>query len=322
MQQSEALAILNAGANVFLTGAPGAGKTYVLNEFVRAAREEGANVAVTASTGIAATHINGTTIHSWSGIGLATALTDNLVKTVRTRRKRKLQEADILIIDEVSMLHAWLFDMVDRICRIIRRDERPFGGLQVVLSGDFFQLPPVSVSGRNRDLIAPTPEFIASRERYARAGLNPEGFITESLVWPELNPVICYLTEQHRQDTHSHINEERGKARHRDLPQLAGQPLHQSGGGRRSGRVRDGRRRYGRDRRRLFRRHVANAEIYRERRAAKNKSDYDQDDQQNYRPTAFLFDFRGFVLFQMFHQLPSAESAGLNTAFISSTSTA
>ena len=206
MRQSEALAILGSGASVFLTGAPGAGKTYVLNEFIRQARADGASVAVTASTGIAATHINGTTIHSWSGIGLATALTDNLVKTVRTRRKRKLQEADILIIDEVSMLHAWLFDMVDRICRIIRRDERPFGGLQVVLSGDFFQLPPVSVSGRNNDLIAPSAEYLASRERYMRAGLNPEGFVTESLVWRELNPVVCYLTEQHRQDDGQLLN--------------------------------------------------------------------------------------------------------------------
>ncbi len=206
MRQSEALAILGSGASVFLTGAPGAGKTYVLNEFIRQARADGASVAVAASTGIAATHINGTTIHSWSGIGLATALTDNLVKTVRTRRKRKLQEADILIIDEVSMLHAWLFDMVDRICRIIRRDERPFGGLQVVLSGDFFQLPPVSVSGRNNDLIAPSAEYLASRERYMRAGLNPEGFVTESLVWRELNPVVCYLTEQHRQDDGQLLN--------------------------------------------------------------------------------------------------------------------
>ena len=93
MRQSEALAILGSGASVFLTGAPGSGKTYVLNEFIRQARADGASVAVTASTGIAATHINGTTIHSWSGIGLATALTDNLVKTVRTRRKRKLQDA-------------------------------------------------------------------------------------------------------------------------------------------------------------------------------------------------------------------------------------
>ena len=206
MRQSEALAILGSGVNVFLTGAPGAGKTYVLNEFIRQARADGASVSVTASTGIAATHINGTTIHSWSGVGLATALTDSLIKTVRTRRKRKLREADILIIDEVSMLHAWLFDMVDQVCRIIRRDERPFGGLQVVLSGDFFQLPPVSVSGRNNDLIAPGPEFLASRERYAKAGLNPEGFVTESLVWRELDPVICYLTEQHRQDDGKLLN--------------------------------------------------------------------------------------------------------------------
>ena len=121
-------------------------------------------------------------------------------QTIRTRRKRKLQGADILVIDEVSMLHAWLFDMVDQVCRIIRRDQRPFGGLQVVLSGDFFQLPPVSVGGRNHDLVTPSPEFVASRERYAKAGLNPDGFVTESLVWRELNPAICYLTEQHRQD--------------------------------------------------------------------------------------------------------------------------
>ena len=202
MRQTEALAILNAGANVFLTGAPGAGKTYVLNEFIRQVRADGTSVAVTASTGIASTHINGQTIHSWSGVGVATALSPSLLKLIKlpaqTQRFRLRTSSSST---RSPMLHAWLFDMVDQVCREVRRDPRPFGGIQVVLSGDFFQLPPVSVSGRNRDLIAPTPEFIASRERYARAGLNPEGFITESLVWPELNPVICYLTEQHRQDT-------------------------------------------------------------------------------------------------------------------------
>lgn len=90
MRQEEALAILGTGANVFLTGAPGAGKTYVLNEFICQARADGASVSVTASTGIAATHINGVTIHSWSGIGLANALSDKLVTTIRMRRKRKL----------------------------------------------------------------------------------------------------------------------------------------------------------------------------------------------------------------------------------------
>ena len=114
--------------------------------------------------------------------------------------RAKEDDADVLIIDEVSMMHAWLFDMVDQVCREVRHDPRPFGGLQVVLSGDFFQLPPVSVSGRDRDVLSPGPDFVASRERYAKAGLNPEGFVTESLVWGELAPVICYLTEQHRQD--------------------------------------------------------------------------------------------------------------------------
>lgn len=200
MLQSDALMILDAGANVFLTGAPGAGKTYVLNEFIQNARARGASVAVTASTGIASTHINGQTIHSWSGIGVATALTEQLLKLIRSRRRRKIQSVDILVIDEVSMMHAWLFDMVDQVCRVMRRDPRPFGGMQVVLSGDFFQLPPVSVSNRNNDVIVPGPEYVAARERYAKAGRNPEGFVTESLVWPELNPVVCYLTEQHRQD--------------------------------------------------------------------------------------------------------------------------
>ena len=108
MRQTEALAILNAGANVFLTGAPGAGKTYVLNEFIRQARADGASVAVTASTGIASTHINGQTIHSWSGVGVATVLSASLLKLIKSRRKRKIQATDILVIDEVSMLHAWL----------------------------------------------------------------------------------------------------------------------------------------------------------------------------------------------------------------------
>ncbi|MDF7665330.1 PIF1 family DEAD/DEAH box helicase [Bifidobacterium sp. ESL0745] len=199
MKQAEVLTILDAGANAFITGAPGAGKTYVLNEFIRSARARGASVAVTASTGIAATHINGQTIHSWSGVGVSQVMTPALLKQIRSRRKRKIESADILVIDEVSMLPAWLFDMVDDVCRTLRHSPEPFGGLQVVLSGDFFQLPPVKKSFR-RDDMAPSPEFLMSRQRYADAGKDADGFVTESLVWDELNPVICYLTEQHRQD--------------------------------------------------------------------------------------------------------------------------
>lgn len=201
MRQTDALRILNAGANVFLTGAPGAGKTYVLNQFVKQARQRGASVAVTASTGIAATHLNGQTIHSWSGVGVAQVMTDTLLKQIKTRRGKRIRATDILVIDEISMMHAWLFDMVDQACRVVRRSPEPFGGLQVVMSGDLFQLPPVSNTRRDRELVAPPPELVAMRERYAKAGRNPNGFVTDSLVWPELNPIVCYLTEQHRQDT-------------------------------------------------------------------------------------------------------------------------
>jgi hypothetical protein len=200
MKQSEAMAILDAGANVFITGAPGAGKTYVLNEFIRSARAGGASVAVTASTGIASTHINGQTIHSWSGVGVSQVMTSDLMKRIRSRRKRKIEATDILVIDEVSMLHAWLFDMVDQVCRSLRHNPEPFGGLQVVLSGDFFQLPPVRTPKRGDDMMTLLPEFVESRHRYAEAGKDPDGFVTQSLVWDELNPVVCYLTEQHRQD--------------------------------------------------------------------------------------------------------------------------
>ena len=89
--------------------------------------------------------------------------------------------------------------MVDQVCREVRHDPRPFGGLQVVLSGDFFQLPPVSVSGRDRDVLRPAR--ISCVPRTVREGRTQSGrFVTESLVWGELAPVICYLTEQHRQD--------------------------------------------------------------------------------------------------------------------------
>ncbi len=138
MKQSEALSIIDAGASVFVTGAPGSGKTYVLNKAVRSLRKNGLSVALTASTGIAATHLNGQTIHSWSGIGVSNTLTATLLKTIRSRRAKNIKATDVLVLDEVSMIHAWLFDMVDEVCRKIRKNSAPFGGLQVVISGDFF----------------------------------------------------------------------------------------------------------------------------------------------------------------------------------------
>ena len=143
MKQKDALKILKAGKNVYLTGAAGSGKTHTLNEYILYLKNRGVSVAITASTGIAATHIGGTTIHSWSGSGIKDDLSDQDIERLVQKEYlyKKFEKAKVLIIDEVSMLSSRLFDSVDRICKAMKRNEEPFGGMQVVLSGDFSNCP-------------------------------------------------------------------------------------------------------------------------------------------------------------------------------------
>ena len=178
MTQKEALEILKTGASVFLTGEPGAGKTHVVNAYVAHLRSCGIEAAITASTGIAATHIGGMTIHSWSGIGVANRLSPEEVIMIagRKRIRKRLVGARALIIDEVSMLSGATLSMADAVCRAGRESALPFGGMQVVLVGDFFQLPPVSREG------------------------NGTVFAYKSDSWRALNLAVCYLAEQYRQD--------------------------------------------------------------------------------------------------------------------------
>ncbi|MCX7126023.1 MAG: AAA family ATPase [Gammaproteobacteria bacterium] len=177
MQQDEALDLLKMGKNIFLTGAAGSGKTYLLNKYISYLKENNVGVAVTASTGIAATHLQGSTLHSWSGIGVKDKITrhdlETLLKTERVRRNYK--KTKVLIIDEISMLHKHQLDMVDKIARYILNSPDAFGGMQIVLCGDFFQLPPVSSS------------------------VNEIQFAFEASVWSEADFHVCYLHEQHRQ---------------------------------------------------------------------------------------------------------------------------
>ena len=186
------------GSSVFLTGAPGAGKTYVLNQFVKRAERAGKRVAVTASTGIAASHIGGTTIHSWSGLGILDQLSRDDMKRLSgsDRLVKRYNGTDILVIDEVSMLHGARLDMVNELAKVLRGNEMPFGGLQVILVGDLFQLPPIS------------------------RGSDSFDFIHLSAAWAELQPQICYLTEQHRQQGHDPLLELLEAMRQNDLSEV------------------------------------------------------------------------------------------------------
>lgn len=193
MTQDEALAVLKTGANVFLTGEPGSGKTYTVNRYIDYLRRHNIRTAVTASTGIAATHIGGMTVHSWSGIGIKTFLSSADLSDIN-RNKRvvgHVLSADVLIIDEISMLSSNTLAMVEVVCRKIREPSLPFGGLQVILVGDFFQLPPVTVREEmERDF----------QDALAFSYSNKAEFAFASSVWKTLNPSVCYLSEQYRQE--------------------------------------------------------------------------------------------------------------------------
>lgn len=186
MLQKEALDILKLGRNVFLTGAAGSGKTHTLRAYINWLHENEIEVAVTASTGIAATHIGGVTIHSWSGLGIRDRLTEYDIETMEEKKNlwKRYQQTKVLIIDEISMLHHFRFDMLDRLARSFKREpDKPFGGMQIVLCGDFFQLPPVH-----------------------RQGEQPAYFAYQSDIWKKMDLKVCYLTEQHRQNDDSYLS--------------------------------------------------------------------------------------------------------------------
>ncbi len=174
--------LVAAGENVFLTGAGGTGKTTLTRRMI--ARDPG-RFAVTASTGIAALNAGGFTLHRWSGMMLGPRdgesdehyLTDLMNDPRRSVRKgfARIRSCQSLVIDEISMLNGRTLDFLDFMCRELRGSDSPFGGIQVIATGDFLQLPPVNKTG-NYD------------------------WAFQSRAWQEANFRTVHLTEVKRQD--------------------------------------------------------------------------------------------------------------------------
>jgi ATP-dependent DNA helicase PIF1 len=137
IEQENALKSIKEHRNVFISGNAGTGKSFLLKHI----KESIPNIHITASTGIAAVNVGGQTLHSWSGIGLGNVPADKLTFSFKVINRIKL--AKILAIDEISMISAETLDLVNDVIKLIRKNDKPFGEIQVIFFGDFFQLPPV-----------------------------------------------------------------------------------------------------------------------------------------------------------------------------------
>lgn len=144
-EQQHAFDLVTKGRNIFLSGQAGTGKSYTIRKIVSWAHEEGRAVGVTATTGMAALLIGGRTVHSFLGIGLGKKTAVELVRQAKKSPYlcKRLKELSLLVIDEVSMLHAELLEKIHEYLSLVRGSMCPFGGVQIVLCGDLTQLPPI-----------------------------------------------------------------------------------------------------------------------------------------------------------------------------------
>ena len=176
--------LVQQGRNVLLTGQAGTGKSTLLRNEIDADDEE---VAITASTGIAALNIGGSTLHRWSGMMLGPKRgedpRDHLRELMRDKRQSvragmdRIRACRMLVLDEVSMLSGITLEFFDLLCRTVRRDDAPFGGIQVIATGDYLQLPPVRINPS-----------------------EPYDWAFQTEAWQRANFAVIYLTKVHRQD--------------------------------------------------------------------------------------------------------------------------
>ncbi len=171
--------LVKSGENLFITGHAGTGKSYILNML----KSKFKKLVVTSTTGIAAVNVKGQTIHSWAGVGICRYPVDTVVKNILNKPtvRNQILKCEMLALDEISMLNIKTFEYIDKVLRLVRDEDTPFGGIQVIFFGDFFQLPPVEKE---------TEEL---------------HYCFESPIWKELNLKNIMLTENHRQNEENFI---------------------------------------------------------------------------------------------------------------------
>jgi ATP-dependent DNA helicase PIF1 len=172
-EQARVLESAIEGKSLFITGPGGVGKSYLVHHIIRELEGRGKRVSVTALTGCASLLLGGTakTIHSWSGIGIGRDCSATIVKRIQKynfKAKKRWICTDVLIIDEVSMLSLDLFEKISTVGSVLRKNPKPFGGLQVILVGDFYQLPPVNKEVQTKDAI----QFAFQSPIWAEMGLD------------------------------------------------------------------------------------------------------------------------------------------------------
>ena len=149
-EQQRVLDAVKKGESVFFTGSAGTGKSWLLKRIIASLPPD--TTFPTASTGVAACHIGGKTLHSFAGIGNGTGDLETCIKQASMEPSAsQWRRCQCLIIDEISMIDAELFDKLEAIARAVRRSREPFGGIQLVLCGDFLQLPPVSKDAKTKE---------------------------------------------------------------------------------------------------------------------------------------------------------------------------
>ena len=168
------LYLIKQGKNVFITGHAGTGKSYILSKL----KEKIPKLTITSTTGMAAVNVRGQTLHSWAGVGICNRPIEQTVEKIlkKSSTKNQIQKCKILAIDEISMLDIKTFEYVDAVLRQIRANDEPFGGIQVIFIGDFFQLPPVE------------------------NGTSEQKYCFKSKLWEKLDLYTVLLTKNYRQN--------------------------------------------------------------------------------------------------------------------------